>query len=310
MSSIPDKQYVFVVGAPRSGTTWLHRMLAEHPSVASINAELTLFSSYLAPVVKRFKDETFHRDRGHWDQGLPMLFSQQEFDSAIRSVTGMTYARVLNKNPAASHILDKHPAYSLHIPLIDQLLPNSRFIHIIRDGREVVVSMMSAKRRLGFGEGDVRGASLDWANHIRQARAEGSKLGASRYMEVSYEALMETRGSLLKDVFDFAGLPLTDTEIGQIASKHAIDNQQVSGGDAALNKLRKIPGAIWRSKLTLQERWTLDELVGDLLFELEQARPGWWALNASERRTMTYRRLKIRARQSVRELLHLRIPTR
>ncbi len=286
MTSSLEKQFVFVVGAPRSGTTWLHRMLAEHPSVASLNAELTLFSSYVARVLAQFDKETYHRKRGDWKQGLPLLFTQEEFDSGIRKLTGMTYDRVLAKAPGASHILDKHPGYSLHIPVIDRVLPNSRFIHILRDGREVAVSMMSAKKRIGFGEGEIRGAAEAWATHVRKAMAEGHKLGPSRYMEVRYEELMERPERILNEIFDFAGLPLPETEILRIATEHAIDKKQVSRGDITLNELRKVPGAIWRNKLSLEERWTMDRMVGDLLVELGFAKPGWWVLKASDKLQM------------------------
>jgi hypothetical protein len=261
-------------------------MLAEHPSVASLNAELTLFSAYLANVVSRFLVEAGHHDRGDWSQGLPLLFTQEEFDSGIQKLTGMIYDRVLTTNPKASHILDKHPAYSLHIPLIDRILPNSRFIHIIRDGREVAISMVSAKKRIGFGAGTIPTASQDWATHVRRAMSEGFKLGPSRYLEVRYEELMERPESRLKQIFDFADLPMPEAEMRRVALEYGIDNKQVSSGDTSLNEIRKHPGAIWRTKLSLEERWIMDRLVGDLLFELGHAEPGWWAISTGDKARM------------------------
>lgn len=43
MDDLSSKQFLFIVGAPRSGTTWLFEMLSEHPSVVSLKKELTLF---------------------------------------------------------------------------------------------------------------------------------------------------------------------------------------------------------------------------------------------------------------------------
>jgi hypothetical protein len=281
-----DKQFLFVVGAPRSGTTWLHRMLAQHPDVASLNAELTLFSSYLAPVVARFSDEARHRDSGEWEQGLPVLFTPDEFQFGMRELTGLTYSRVLAGNPEATHILDKHPAYALHMPLIGRILPSSRFVHIIRDGREVAVSMMSARKRLGFGAGEIKGACRDWATHVRTASGDGAALGPSRYLEVRYEELMARTGTLLQRVFDFAGLPITGSEAARIAHGHAIENNPVGRGNTALDGLRRTPDAIWRAKLSLVERWTMDRIAGDLLQELGYAQPGWWAVHKGDRARM------------------------
>ncbi|MBK6409422.1 MAG: sulfotransferase [Flavobacteriales bacterium] len=68
MTTISDKQFLFVVGAPRSGTTWLHHMLAEHPDVASMEPELTVFS-YLHLWEQRFQREKTRQEQGLWRQG-------------------------------------------------------------------------------------------------------------------------------------------------------------------------------------------------------------------------------------------------
>lgn len=305
MRGILDKEFLFVVGAPRSGTTWLHRMLSQHPDVAAMPHELTLFSSYLAPLAERFAQESRHRDLGDWEQGLPLLFSQQEFDHALARIAEETYARLLDRHPTASHILDKHPAYALHMPLIDKLLPKSRFLHIVRDGREVAVSMMSAKKRIGFGAAEIAGAAKAWATHVRAAQDMGRELGPDRYLEVTYEDLMERTHEVLSEIFRFAGLPLSGTAIADIAAEHAISKKQVSRGDASLNALRKTPGAIWRTKLSLVQRWTMDRMVGDLLLKLGYARPGWWMVHPGDGMRITVRQLVLRLRLTLRSGLHI-----
>src|SRR5947208_10995760 len=46
--------FVFIVGAQRSGTTWLQRLLASHPAIAG-GQESHLFSGYLAPLWQRWR---------------------------------------------------------------------------------------------------------------------------------------------------------------------------------------------------------------------------------------------------------------
>src|SRR5262245_29129418 len=102
-----DKQFIFIIGAPRSGTSWVHRMLAEHPQVAAIDHELTVFSRYLAPWARHFAAETQSMNEGKWSQGMPTLFSAEEFEQRMRAFVDDVYTRVQERRPAATHILDK-----------------------------------------------------------------------------------------------------------------------------------------------------------------------------------------------------------
>ncbi len=281
LTTAEGKAFVFVVGAPRSGTTWLHRLLAAHPTVAAMEAELTVFT-YLSLLNKRYTEEKFHLDQGHWRQGAPLLYSEQEFRDGLRTLALNAYERLLGTKPDATHILDKHPDYALHLPLIAQLFPTCKIIHIIRDGREVVVSMMSAKRRIGFGEGKVQGATRHWVRNILAAREAGHKLGPERYMEVRYEELRAHTAKGLQEIFRFAELPADEALSSQIAAANDIEVRQVSRGDKELNQLRNQRGAIWQNKLNLEERWTMDRMAGHLLRSMGYGQGGWWCVKPGD----------------------------
>ena len=280
--SLLEKQFIFVVGAPRSGTTWLHRMLAGHPQVAALDVELSLLK-YMGDWEVRFQREKRLLEEGRSKHGLPLHFSEEEFHLGLRQLTELGYAKAFKNEVTGSHILDKHPGYAFHLTTINRILPKSRVIHIIRDGRDVAVSMMSAKRRLGFGADEIKGATRDWVRHLRAARTHGQALGADRYVEVRYEELMEQPQAKLREVFAFAGLPVEDATIARIAEENNITRKQVSDGDTTLNEFRGIPDAIWKSQLSLVERWTMEQMAGDLLAELGYSRPGWWALNPADK---------------------------
>lgn len=282
MDLVRSKQFLFVVGAPRSGTTWLHRMLAGHPDVAALEVELSLIK-YLGDWEVRFRRENQLLDEGRSKHGLSLHFSVDEFQLGLRQLAELGYAKAFKHGVPESHILDKHPGYAYYLPTIDRLLPQSRVIHIIRDGREVAVSMMSAKRRLGFGAGEIKGATRDWARCLRAARNQGREFGADRYLEVRYEELMDEPEGKLREIFAFIGLSVEDALIARIAEENNIAKKQVSGGDTVLNELRKIPDSIWKSRLSLVERWTMECMAGDLLAELGYSRPGWWALSPSDK---------------------------
>jgi Sulfotransferase family len=281
---------LFVVGAPRSGTSWLHQMLAEHPGFAGLGAtELTVFSRYLAPWAASFETEMKDNATGKWSQGLPVLFSQQEFEQIMHRFVREVYTKLHERTPGATHLIDKHPNYSNHLPLIDRLLPHSRFIHIVRDGREVAVSMMSARRRVGHSPGEVRGAAREWYRCVTNARAYGAVLGPARYLEVRYEDLMARTALELDRAFAFCGMVPETGATERIAAMYHLSARQVSGGDASLNPLRGRPGAIWQQRLSTRERWIFDHMAGSLLRTLGYAQEGWWVLSPTDRlRMATY----------------------
>ena len=289
---------IFVIGSPRSGTSWLHRMIAEHPRVASIEGELTVFSRYLAPVVKAYEREKGHMERGEWSQGLPLLYSGPEFEAAMAGLLSCIYERLHSGRPDATHVLDKHPDYCHHLALMERFMPEARYVHIIRDGREVVVSMISAKRRLGYGAGEVEGAAREWQASVMKARAFGAVIG-TRYLEVRYEELVSDTAAVLRRVFSHFELVITAEEVERIAADYHISLKQVSRGDESLNALRSEQGAIWRSRLSVKQRFIMDRVAGRLLFALGYARPGWWATRAIQRLILLPYPLVLKSKRSI-----------
>ena len=278
MDMVLSKQLVIIVGAPRSCTTWLHRMIGAHPAVAALPQELTLFSKYLAPAVRHFSEEAAHRDAGRWEQGLPMLFSEAEFEGGLRSVVEAVYARVLARNPSATHILDKHPHYAGHLPLIGRLLPGCKVLHIIRDGREAASSSMSTKRRIGFGEAAISGAARTWRDRVRKARQDGPALGEGRYLELRFEELKREPASGLESVMSFCGVPASHAEVERIAEEFSMARKPLSRTEKRVDEGDGPPVA-----MDLRQRYVMDRIAGDLLRELGYAREGWWAQGPADR---------------------------
>lgn len=291
-----SRQFVFIVGAPRSGTTWLHRMIAEHPQVAAVDPELTWFSRYLPPALGNFEREKQHMDNGDWQQGLPVLFTPEEMMQGLRELTGLVYERVLRTRPAATHIVDKHPNYANHMGTIARILPEARFIHIIRDGRDVAASMISAAQREHFGAGEARGAAEDWDRFTRSAMRYGREFGPQRYMEVRYEALMQDDGTLLGQLFRFMGLPIDLETARAIVERNAFGKKTFSAADP---KRKANPGQTWKERLSVRERHRFDRVAGPLLRELGYAQPGWWADSPMDRLTMALSTPAIRLKRAL-----------
>ena len=276
MSSIHKKQFDFIIGAPRSGTTCLHAMIAEHPDIAATpQVEQTFFSRYLVNLVREWEFELFHIEQGNWIQGLPYLWTKEEFNLFVKYFFEKVYLKIFEKKPDATHVLDKHPDYSHHIDLIKRTIPNAKFVHVIRDGRDVVVSMISATKRIGFGAGNIEAVSDAWKRHVQNAM-KAKVYGEKHYLEIRYEELIEHGKLSLPKVFDFCELDYTNELINSINDKtiYSSSNPNITHSERKMN-------IIWKNKLSLKQKYIFNNIAGDLLVELGYAKKGWWAESRS-----------------------------
>ena len=267
MNLIKDKSFIFIIGAPRSGTTWLQTMLGSHPLVCT-TIENTLYDRYIGPWVQAwdFEVENDHRP------GLPMYWSDDEFYDFLRLFLNRIYERILANKPDATHLLDKRPANSEHVDVINTLLPNPLFIHLVRDGRDAAVSMMAAARDLWFVTDTIEKAATKWKEKVLQSRQAQKFEG--RYLEVRYEDLLTNGVETMKQVFEFCGLPLTDSEVAALVEEHTFAKMKaslkspVAGIPLPEAFYRKGQVGTWQEELTSEQKERFDQIAGGLLREL------------------------------------------
>ena len=99
---------------------------------------------------------------------------------------------------------EKTPTYVQKMKLIQRALPEARFVHVIRDGRDVALSVLDRTVR-DLTAGDVAGR---WQKKITKAREDTPKL--EHYMEIRYEDLILDTEPVLRRVCEFIELPWDD----------------------------------------------------------------------------------------------------
>jgi hypothetical protein len=97
---------------------------------------------------------------------------------------------------------DKTPLYVRFIPMLADLFPEARFVHVIRDGRAVALSYMS----IPWGPSTVWQAAAKWRADVTAGRRAGDSLGRDRYIEVRYEDLVSDPQLELRKICDFSAL--------------------------------------------------------------------------------------------------------
>jgi hypothetical protein len=98
---------------------------------------------------------------------------------------------------------DKTPRNVLHLGLLGSAFPDARFVHLVRDGRDVVPSMLG----LDYFPDRFPEAVLYWADRVERGRHAGRRLGPDRYVEVRYEELVADAPAVLAGLCDFLSLP-------------------------------------------------------------------------------------------------------
>lgn len=195
-----------VVGVPRSGTTLLRLMLDAHPQLA-IPPE-TGFGEVLDDLVARAAgaDELLDAIRAlaTWPD---LAFDETALRAQLAAVRPWSLGgglRAIFASYAERHGKprwgDKTPSHCRHMTVLAAQLPELRFVHIVRDGRDVALSV----RGLPIAPGGIDAIAADWRDGIVAARRQGAVV--RHYREVRYERLVADPEAELRALCDYLRL--------------------------------------------------------------------------------------------------------
>ena len=264
---------IFLVGSPRSGTTWLQLLLSASPAIAT-SLETHLFSNYIRPLFSAWDRLAEERQVGLWS-----IMSEDEYCNLVQEFASRALAHVLATKPGASILLEKTPAHVLYSHDILKLFPDAHFIHIIRDPRAVVSSWRAGSRTWGreMLSPLLSHACRSWIRCVTAGREIPA--ATPNYLEVRYEDLKQGGVRTLRSVFDWCGVELSDAEVAGILREYEIDRvrgPEASGLTGELvghqSGFRKGEIESWRSDLTRREVIVVEHMAGKLMDELGYAR--------------------------------------
>jgi len=204
---------ILIVGSPRSGTTWLQKLLASHPAVRT-GQESYVFQ-HIGEQLRQFREFLTPKHRG--GQGLGCYFNEEEFCRILKSFLITLLQPMVGSLQTGALFVEKTPAHSRYIPEIVELLPKVRIIHILRDPRDVVASSLAAYRSWGayWAPNTARRAATRWSRHVEAVRRASKNLPSWQFHEIRYEELHEFPGKVLRECSKFIGLEWSDEELGQ-----------------------------------------------------------------------------------------------
>jgi Sulfotransferase family len=207
---------VFIVGCPRSGTTWLQRLLASHPNVRT-GQESDVFDLYIGPQLRTWRRELDAEGSGRGGVGLACYHTETEFISSLKRYALELLRPMLDGLGPGDIFVEKTPSHALFIPEILELFPGSRFIHVLRDARDTAASLLAASRGWGRGWAPRRAtaAARMWVEHVRAVRCAAARLPREKLCEVRYESLHTNGLETARGVAGWLGLAWSEGEIEQ-----------------------------------------------------------------------------------------------
>ncbi|MDQ3729497.1 MAG: sulfotransferase [Actinomycetota bacterium] len=287
------KPMPFVVGVNRSGTTLLRMMLDSHPELA-VPPE----THFVPALFKTMQDAKNKGERMTPEETTAFLVEHRRWgdfgldpnalEERIASLKQMRPKFVLRafyslyaEGQGKPRYGDKTPGYVKQMGMVQRSLPEARFIHLIRDGRDVA---LSREDRSDAEVLTVERHALIWKRRISRARGQVERL--NHYTEIRYEDLVHDPEAALRKICEFIELPYDPTMLdyhersAERLQEIARDLDDDDGGALrpAAERLeahslvteapREDRVERWRKLMPPEDIATFEEIAGDLLEEL------------------------------------------
>jgi hypothetical protein len=283
----PDYRKLFVVGCGRSGTSWVQGIIAAHPRVITTQ-ESHAYEAVYDPVTRRGRasvnawTKVLHRhdlsEREarwvglHWwinradlldliDWGLHAT-GATDADAAESVIEAIFDTYFLSRGGTTEMmLLEKTPGHIAYAQQILRRFPDARVVEVVRDGRDVCVSMQMQGLTVAWPPESRRAQINVWARAVRRGlalRAEPTL--ADRVHLVRYEDLKRDPALEIARLFDFAGLEATPAFVAEVADASDFRHHRNTG---AGRHTRRGEVGDWRNHFSPADEELFRELAGD-----------------------------------------------
>ena len=263
------------MGCHRSGTNLLYDMLLSSGGFAVYRGYLPVhkllvprFGRLDKPANRKAMMQTWLRSKGFRRSGLDAAELTEQVLSKCRS--GGDFLRLVMQGIATRQNAARWALYDpdavLHLPSIKADLPEALFVHIIRDGRDIALSLrkMGGFNPFPWGRSSrsLEETALYWEWMVSSGRKYGRQIQED-YYEIHYEDLVSRPQATLSALGQFLHHDLDYGRIqacGQGRLRETNSSFKDDPGPPPLNR--------WQQKLSAAEVASLERLIGPCLEEL------------------------------------------
>lgn len=260
---------IVIGGCPRSGTTLARALIGIHPEIASPKNEYNILmwtrQKNVLQNVFNFTNEEINELSSSYNDHI--MFSEQVL-------------RLFMQRQGKSHIALKHPFQILIIDEIFKYFPETKFVHVIRDGRDASCSLRTHPKRK-IVKGNVVPSYIknpfDWCIRRWVACINNGKKwrNPDNYIEIKYEDLLNSTIPTMIKVFSFLDLEMIpkDKLLGFYKTENG--EKHLQNIEVGLPIYKKTIGR-WHNDMSLKEKDLFKRKAGELLIELGYEKDLGW----------------------------------
>ncbi|PYX48224.1 MAG: hypothetical protein DMG79_12315 [Acidobacteria bacterium] len=271
------KPPVFIVGCPRSGTSFLYHLLLSAGGFAEFHTQMNVYD-VLEPIYgdlgtlknKRAAIREWLRSKAFRVSGLDSVAIEAKIMAECHGASD--FLRIIMEEIAlrqgVDRWIDSTPTNIPHMLRIRADFPDAQFVHIIRDPRDVALSLdkRAWSRPLPWDKTrSLLAAGLYWEWIVRRGRRLGA-LTAPNYMEVRYEDLVEKPGETLAQIGKFLHQDLDYGRIQQVGIGSV--KKPLTSFNEDLKEGKFTPVGRWKSKFPADQLIQFEALIGSYMGEL------------------------------------------
>jgi len=259
----------FVIGMPRSGTKLLRDLLNRHPQISIPEVETGFFPALVKKYGKEFDFNAVQREElfldffktpFYWDVKQIGFSINADFIQKQKTVTnwdefGRLILGFFGPKSGKENIIigDKTPYYVNHLSLLKSIWPSAKFIHIIRDPRDISISVKNIWNKNMFR------AAYIWKNTLGKTTFF-KELYEDDYIEIKYESLISEVESVMRELSSF--LMITFHPSMCTLSKPAENYGDAKGKNIVVtNNKQKFLQVLSKSEIKALEELTYSEMI-------------------------------------------------
>jgi glycosyltransferase involved in cell wall biosynthesis len=308
----------FVVGEMKSGTSWVMWMLNSHPEIFCSGEGCFFGRDQEMEDIPVIRDPTPSLRNGLlncegfgiWRSFMWNYWGKQgDAEEDLRNLTRLAVDYYMMQGSARSGkriVGDKSPLHTDHVDEIFELYPEAKVVHVVRDGRDVAVSLMHhfwnlskdineggiydlwpeelAKRdayredpeafvasgQSIFVEERLRQIATRWNRRTSNASRQGAELFGDNFLELMYEDLLRRPEEIMRPVFELLGAQADKDIISRCVERNSFEGVagRPKGVEESESFFRKGVAGDWRNMFTKRDREVYEQIAGQTLVEM------------------------------------------
>jgi len=259
-----ENNLVWIFGNVRSGTTWLGTELLKYGNNVIWNEPY--IGLHLAKMRRQLEREDYFFSNKYKKEWMPFV---------RKLILNRAYVQLKSVN---NLVITKDPNGIGGVNTVMECLPNSKLILLLRDGRDVVDSLLDSHKEGSWNDAllpfssdqdkiqHIKKYSNGWVDSMNLAMETMENCPSNLSLMVKYEDLLKDTFNELKRIYDFLKINITEDDLKNIIEKYDFKNIPESKKGSGKFRRSASPGK-WKENLSEEEQKIAQNLMKETLLK-------------------------------------------